>query len=95
MTVRHWLAARLQEKLQNPRQAKFVPRVECPRNAAQRREAIVAVFPSQILYDLEEEVVDLLKQGSADATEIVPQSQNAKNNTLRGKSTRKRNHHRF
>lgn len=95
MTAHHWLAARLQEKLQNPRQAKFVPRVECPQNAAQRREAIVAVFRVKILYDLEEEVIELLTQGSADATEIVTQSQNAKNNTLRGKSTKKRSPHRF
>lgn len=90
MTVRHWLAARLQDKLPNQRQAKFVPRVECPQNAAQRRETIVAVFPSTILYDSEEEVTDLVTQGSAVTTEKVTQSQNPEKDNLRRKSTRER-----
>jgi hypothetical protein len=41
-TVRHWLAARLQDKLRNPKQANKVPRVECPEEAADlvAREAV-------------------------------------------------------
>jgi hypothetical protein len=90
MTVRHWLAARLQDKLQNPRQAKDVPRVECPQDAAERRKAIAAVFPNTALYDSEEEVADLVTQGSTDATKEVTQSQSHEEDTLRRESTRKR-----
>lgn len=33
-TVRHWLAARLQDRLRNPKQTNKVPRIECPEEAA-------------------------------------------------------------
>ncbi|KAF9698074.1 hypothetical protein EKO04_003953 [Ascochyta lentis] len=33
-TVRHWLAAQLQDRLRNPKQTNKVPQIECPKEAA-------------------------------------------------------------
>ena len=88
MTVRHWLAARLQDKLRNPRQAN-VPRVECPEDPTQRRESIATVFPDTILYNSEEEVADVATQESVDAAGDATQLQRPREHLPRRKATRR------
>ena len=89
MTVRYWLAARLLDRLRNPRQVKNVPRVECPENPAQRRESIATVFPNTILCD-SAEVVDVATQESVGAAEEATRSQSPREHPPRRKSTRRR-----
>ncbi|UPX12712.1 uncharacterized protein EKO05_0003251 [Ascochyta rabiei] len=55
MAVRRWIAARLQEKLNNPVERKWIPRVPCPENPAERRESIAARFAEIERYDSGEE----------------------------------------
>lgn len=89
MTVRYWLAARLQDKLQNPRQAKNVPRVECPEDPNRRRVSIAAVFPDTTLYNSEEEVAHVGTQASVGAAERLTQLPTHREHSPRRKSTRR------
>jgi hypothetical protein len=89
MIVRYWLAARLEDKLRNPRQAKNVPRVECPENPAQRRESIATVFPDTILCD-STVAVDVATQESVGAAEEATRSQSPRELPPPRTSTRRR-----
>ena len=88
MVVRHWLDARLQERLRNPRQAKNVPRVECLENPAQRRESIAAVLPNTILYNPEENVTHIATEEPVNAAGDATQSRSPRQSPPRRKSMR-------
>jgi hypothetical protein len=88
MNVRHWLAARLQEKLQNPRQVKNVPRVECWENPPQQRESITAVLPDTILYNSEKNVTHIATQEPVSVAGDATQLQSPKEYPPRRKSMR-------
>ncbi|KAF3036748.1 hypothetical protein E8E11_006095 [Didymella keratinophila] len=72
-SVRYWLAARLQDKLRNPRQATKIPRVECPEDPDQERVSLAAMFPGTKLRDSEEEAADLVIREAVDVTEEATQ----------------------
>jgi hypothetical protein len=89
-TVRYWLAARLQDKLRNPGQAKKIPRVECAEDLDQRRVSFAAVFSGTTPFDSEKEAADLIIREAVDVTEEVTQSRRHKKHALRRRSTRRR-----
>jgi hypothetical protein len=82
------MAARLQERLRNPRQAKNVPRIECMEDPAQRQEQITTAFPNKILYN-SEDVAHVVAQESADAPKDATQSRSPKKHPMRRTSTRR------
>jgi hypothetical protein len=84
------MAARLQGKLRNPRQAKKIPRVECPEDPGRRRAFLAAVFPGTKLYDSKEEAADLVVRKEVDVIEEATQSQHHDEGALRRVSTRRR-----
>jgi hypothetical protein len=82
-TVRYWLAARLQNKLRNPRQATKIPQVKCPEDPDQERVSLAAMFPGTKLYDSEEEAADLVIREAVDMTEEATQSRRYEERALR------------
>ncbi|KAF3032319.1 hypothetical protein E8E12_002216 [Didymella heteroderae] len=89
-TVRYWLAARLQDKIRNPKPAKKIPRVECPEDPDQERASLAAVFPDRTLYDSEVEAADPVTREAVDVTEEATQSQRHEERALCRRSTRRR-----
>jgi hypothetical protein len=82
------MAARLQEKLRNPRQAKNVPRIECVEDPALRQEQVTAAFPNKIRYN-SEDVAHVVAQESVDAPEDATQLRSPRKHPMRRTSTRR------
>lgn len=72
MTVRHWMAARLQDKLRNSRQAKKCPRVESAKDQAQTRESCATVVPGTKLYNSKDDIADTTTQEPVNMAEATP-----------------------
>lgn len=74
MAVRQWMATRIQDRLQKPKDIADVPRVDCPEDPDQRRDSLRADLPNLVRYD-SNELKDMGEEAKAPTAEEAPQDQ--------------------